>query len=182
MTLLVLGIALWVLGHFFKRLAPDLRASMGDKGKGVSALIILSGLVLIVIGFRGAEFIPVYNPPAWGVHLNNLLMIGAVGLMGLGSSKSPLRAKLRHPMLTGVIVWAAAHLLVNGDLHSIVLFGAMAVWAIAEMLVINAREPDYTPYEGGSTAGTIRFAIISAVVFAVIAAIHAWLGYWPFPG
>ena len=85
-------------------------------------------------------------------------------------------------MLTGMIVWAVAHLLVNGDWASVVLFGTLAIWAVAEMLVINAKEPVYHRFEGGSMGGTVRLCVITLVVFAVIAGIHAWIGYWPFPG
>ncbi len=181
MTLLIIGLALWYAAHFFKRVAPSLRGSMGDPGKGVVAVVVLAGLVLMVIGYRGSEFIPVYDPPFWGIHLNNALMFFVIFLFGLGSSKSPLRSKMRHPMLTGVLLWALVHLLVNGDLHSVVLFGGLAVWAVLEMVVINAKEPEYERYEGGSTAGTVRLVVISVVLYAIIAAIHAWLGYWPFP-
>lgn len=182
MTLLLLGIVLWWAGHFFKRALPDQRARLGDPGKGLVALVLVAGVVLMVLGYRGMDFIPVYQPPAWGLHLNNLLMILAVLLFGTGSSKSPLRGKLRHPMLLGMLTWAVAHLLANGDLAAVILFGSMAVWAVAEIMVINAKEPNYTPWEGGSTAGTIRLLVISLVVYAVIAGIHTWLGYWPFPG
>ena len=85
-------------------------------------------------------------------------------------------------MLAGAVVWAVAHLLVNGDSVSIVLFGGMGVWALAQMWLINRAEPDYTPWEGGTIAGDLRLAAISAVVFAVIAGIHTWLGYFPFGG
>lgn len=182
MTLLILGIALWWAGHFFKRIAPGARAGLGDAGKGAAAVAILGGLVLMVIGYRAADFVPVYDAPGWGLHLNNLLMLIAVVLFGLGSSKSPLRARMRHPMLTGAILWAVAHLMANGDLASVLLFGAIGVWAIVEIVVINRAEPDYAPYEGGTTAGTVRLLGISAVVFGVIAAVHTWLGYYPFPG
>ncbi|MGB0497645.1 MAG: NnrU family protein, partial [Rubricella sp.] len=167
---------------FFKRLAPDARASMGDKGKGLVAVGVLAGVVLMVIGYRGAEFINVWFPPVWTVHLNNLLMLFAVILFGMGSSKGRARAWLRHPMLTGTLVFAIAHLLVNGDLASIVLFGALGVWAVLEMLVINAREPAWVRPEPGPASGDVRLVIISLVVFAVITGLHSWLGPWPFPG
>ena len=146
------------------------------------AVLSLLALALMVIGFRGAdtEFIWGRSPATTGI--NNLLMLLAVALMGAGSSKSRLRSKLRHPMLTGAVVWAVAHLLVNGDSVSIVLFGGMGVWALAQMWLINRAEPDYTTWEGGTIAGDLRLAAISAVVFAVIAGIHTWLGYFPFGG
>ena len=180
MTLLILGIVLWWAGHFFKRVLPDLRARLGNAGKGVSALIILAGVILMVIGYRRADFTDVYDPPSWGIHANNLLMLLAVILFGTGSSKSSLRGAMRHPMLTGMLFWAFAHLLVRGDIASVALFGSMAIWAVAEMVVINAREPDYTPWDGGSVAGTVRLLLISFVVYLVIAGVHWWIGYWPF--
>lgn len=182
MTLLILGILLWVAGHFFKRALPDLRVGMGNAGKGVSAVVILGGLVLMIIGYRQAFTELSYMPPSWGIHLNNLLMLIAVILFGMGSSKGRMRSWLRHPMLTGVVVWAVAHLLVNGDWASVVLFGSMAVWALAEMVVINAKSPAWERPAPGPVSGDVRLIVISLVVFGVIAAIHAWLGYWPFPG
>ena len=153
---------------------------MGDASKGVIALVLLLSVVLMVIGYRSAD-----GPFFWGrspamTGINNLLMLLAVALFGLGSSKSRLRAKMRHPMLTGVVVWAVAHLLVNGDTPSFILFGGLAIWALAEMVVINRAVPDYSPYDGGSKAGDIRLAVISLVVFSVISGIHIWLGYNPF--
>jgi uncharacterized membrane protein len=182
MTLLIAGLALWYAGHFFKRLAPGVRDGMGNAGKGVAAVLILGGLVAMIMGYRGSDFIPVYDPPFWGVHLTNALMFFVIFLFGLGSSKSPLRSKMRHPMLTGTLLWALSHLLVNGDLHSVILFGGIAVWAVLEMIVINAKEPVYHRFEGGSKAGTVRLAVISVVLYGIIAAIHTWLGVWPFPG
>lgn len=178
--LLILGIALFWAAHLFKRLAPGPRAAMGAMGKGPVALVLLVAVVLIVIGYRGAEFVQVYDPPGWARPINNLLMILAVVLFGLGSSKSRARKYMRHPMLTGVLVWAVAHLIANGDRDSLILFGALGLWAVVEMAVINRAEPDYQPYQGGSAVGDIRLAVISLVVFAVIAGVHIWLGVNPF--
>jgi uncharacterized membrane protein len=182
MTLLIIGLALWYAGHLFKRVLPGVREGLGNAGKGVAAVTIIAGVVLMVMGYRGSEYIHVYATPAWGWHLNNLLMLVAVFLFGLGSSKSPLRAKMRHPMLTGTAVWAGAHLLVNGDLHSLILFGGIGLWAFVEMALINAKEPVYHRFEGGSAGGTMRLLVITLVVYAVIVGIHWGLGVRPFPG
>ena len=186
MTLLILGLILWTGAHFFKRLAPDARAAMqdkmGDGSKGVVALVVLISLVLIVIGYRNADatFLWGRSPATTGI--NNLMMLAAVALFGLGSSKSRLRARFRHPMLWGAVVWALSHLLVNGDVASIVLFGWIALWALAEMQLINRSDDTYVPYEGGSLMGDMRLGIIALVLYGLIAAIHTWLGYFPFGG
>jgi uncharacterized membrane protein len=145
------------------------------------ALAILVGLLLIIYGYRHADCVAVYDPPAWGIHLNNLLMLAAVALFGAGQSKGRARALLRHPMLTGVIVWAVAHLLVNGDSASLLLFGWLAVWALASMAAINRREPVWTRPAPGPVSGDVRLAVITLVLYAAIAGVHWWLGYYPFP-
>lgn len=182
MSLLVLGLILWIAAHFFKRVMPEARARMGDRGKGAMALVMLAGIVLMVIGYRGAGEIFVWSPPSWTTHANNLLMLIALFLLGLGNSKSRLRRALRHPMLAGVGVWAVAHLMVNGDLASIVLFGGLLLWGLGEMTVLNRAEPDWTRPAPGSLAGDIKLTVITLVLFAVIAGLHYWLGYPVFPG
>ncbi len=183
---LILGVALWWAAHLFKRVVPGQRAALqdrlGDGSKGIVALVLLVSVVLMVSGYRGADFIPVYDPPGWALHLNNLMMLIAVILFGMGSSKGRMRAWLRHPMLTGFAVWALAHLLVNGDLASVILFGGLLIWVPVEMVVINRSADTWVRPEPGAPAGDIRLIIISVVVFAVIGALHGWLGPWPFPG
>ncbi len=183
MTLLVIGLALWVGAHMLGRLAPGARAALGARrGKIVLAVVLALSVILVVIGYRGAPYIPVYTPPAWGVHVNNALMYVAVLLFGLGSSKSTLRGRLRHPQLSGFALWAALHLLVNGDLHSVVMFGTFLVWALAEMALLNATTPRPAPFTQGTRKGTVRLLVIALVLYAVITAVHAWLGVWPFAG
>ncbi len=186
MYLLILGLAFWILPHVFKRTAPSARAAlqdrMGDASKAVIAALLVVGIVLMVWGYRTADVVPVWTPPAWGVHLNNLAMLFAVALFGAGNSKSRLRRHLRHPMLLGTMLWAAAHLLVNGDLASVVLFGTLLVWAGAEIGLVNRAVHSYVPYEGGSLAGDIRLGVIALVLYGIITAVHAWLGVWPFAG
>jgi uncharacterized membrane protein len=181
MIVLCVGIGLWWAGHLFKRVLPGVRRRMGERGKGVAALLIVAGIVAMVLGYRAAPLETVFIPPAWGRHANNLLMLVAVILLGMGSSKGKLRAWLRHPMLTGVLVWSVAHLLVNGDLPSLVLFGSMGLWAVAEMVVINAKDGPWKRPEPGPIGGDVRLLVISLVAYGVIAAIHTWLGVYPFP-
>jgi uncharacterized membrane protein len=188
MALLVLGVALWWVTHLFPILAPAARgravSAMGlDPYKGLFALVSLGAVALMVVGFRQAEVVNLWFPPAWTVHLNNLLMLLAVALLVARDMPSGLRRRIRHPMLTSVKTWAVAHLLVNGDLAAIVLFGGLLGWAVVAVIGSNRRDGEWVRPAPGTTAGAVKHAIVTIVVFAVIVVIH-WklLGVRPFPG
>ncbi|MCV2865330.1 NnrU family protein [Defluviimonas sp. WL0075] len=181
MDILILGLVLWVFSHLFKRLMPGLRARMGAAGKLFVTVLSLAAIALMVIGYRGAEAEALYTPlPGMG-HLNNLLMLISLYLMGVGHSRGVLSARIRHPMLSGVVLWAVAHLLVNGDLASVMLFGSLGVWAIAAMLLINAQERWQRPAPGSPRGDAINLGV-TLVLYALIAGIHIWLGHNPFVG
>ncbi len=182
MTLMILGILLWVAGHFFKRVMPGLREGLGDAGRGIAAVVILGSVVLMVIGYRSAFTDQLWFPPPFMIHINNLLMILAVYLYAASGAKARVATKMRHPQLIGFKTWAVAHLLVNGDWASVILFGSLLAWAVAEVIVINRSQPEWTPPEWGGSSAEVKAVVGTVVVFAVIAAIHAWVGYWPFPG
>jgi uncharacterized membrane protein len=182
MALLVLGLVLWWAGHFFKRALPDVRAGMGDTGKGIAAVVIVAGVVLMVIGYRGHGAPILWFPPDFMVHINNLLMVLAVYLYAASGVKARLATRMRHPQLTAVKTWAVGHLLVNGDLASIVLFGGLLAWAVVEVIVINRASREWVRPEWGGTGAEVKAVVGTVVVFAVISAIHIWLGVWPFPG
>lgn len=178
MTLLILGVALWWAAHLFKRLAPGRRASMGDAGKGAVALALLVAVVLMVLGYRWSDFVPVYSPIPGIGHLSNLLMLISVFLFGVGGTKGTLYPIMRHPMLTGTLIWSVAHLLVNGDLSSIVLFGGIGLWAIVAMIAINRSGPWARPTDGRGIRGDLMNLAGTVVLYAVIVWIHGWLlGY-----
>ena len=182
MFLLILGVLLWSFAHLFKRLAPAARVRLGDAGKGAVALVLVLSVVLMVVGYRGAEFEPVYSPlPGMG-HLNNLLMLVSVFLFGVGGTKGTLYTKMRHPMLTGVIVWSVAHLLVNGDVALIVLFAGLAIWAVVEIVLINAAGPWARPSGGRGLKGDAMNLAGTLVLYGLIAGVHIWLGHNPFVG
>lgn len=182
MSLLILGVLLWSAAHLFKRIAPGPRARLGDPGKGVVALALLASVVMMVVGYRGAEFLPVYTPlPGMG-HLNNTLMLVSVFLFGVGGTKGTLYPRMRHPMLTGMILWSVAHLLVNGDVASLVLFGGLGLWAVVSMLMINAAGPWVRPTDGKGLKGDAMNLAGTLVLYGIIAGIHIWLGHNPFLG
>ena len=182
MTLLIIGLVLWAFSHSFKRILPGVRASLGEgPGKGVVAVIALAGIVLMVIGFRSAPDVPVYSELPGMRHLNNLLMLISLFFLGAGSVKGWVASKVRHNMLTGLLIWALAHLLVNGDLASIVLFGGMGLDAIASMILISRAVPWERPAPGPIT-NDLKAVVAAIVLYAVIVGIHIWLGHNPFIG
>ncbi len=182
MTLLILGLTLWFTAHVFKRLAPNARARMGNKAKGPIALTILVSVVLMILGYRMAEITPVYTPLPGIGHLNNLIMLLAIFSFGMSAGKGLLADKIRHPMLSGMVLFAIAHLLVNGDLASIILFGGLGLWAMLEMIAINRADANWDRPAPGSLKGDIKNLIITLVLFGVITGIHIWLGHNPFLG
>jgi uncharacterized membrane protein len=187
MPLLILGLLVWWVSHSFPLVAKGRRdalaARMGESAwKGGFSVVILVSVVLMVIGYRQAEFVNLWFPPVWTMHLNNLLMLIAVGLLGASHSKGNVKRFVRHPMLLAVIVWAVAHLLVNGDLASLVLFGGLGVWAVAAIFMTNARDGAWVKPPPAPAKKDILLVVITVVAFAIIAAIHTLLGHPVFPG
>ena len=179
MTLIVLGLALWWAAHLWKRVAPGHRARLGEPGKGIVTVVVLASVVLMVIGYRGVEHIDLWVPPAFLTHVNNLLMLFAVYLYAASGMKTRITKAIRHPQLTAVKTWAVAHLLVNGDLASVILFGGLLAWAVVEVILINKavpRGPLPEPVPVGKEIG----AVVGAVVVLVgIMLVHNWLGVQP---
>ena len=180
MGLLILGVALWWGAHLFKRVAPGARAGLGNAGKGLVAAGVLASVVMMYFGYGAAkETADVWwgrNPALVGI--NNLLMVFAVYLYAVSGTGAVLARRIRHPQLTAVKTWAVAHLLVNGDLPSLVLFGGLLAWAVVSVIVINRAQRDWVRpvakpgAEWKAVAGTV-------VVTVVVMLVHNWLGYQP---
>ena len=179
--ILILGIVLWWAAHLFKRVRPEQRAAMGDKGRGPVTLAIVAGVVLMVIGYKLTPFIYVWAPPAFTIHLNNVLVLVAIWMMSPAGTKGKILSKVRHPMLMGFRTWAMAHLLVNGDLASMVLFGGLLLWGMVEVVVINKAEPEWSPRTDGSIAKDGMFFVASIVLLVIIGYVHGLVGPVPFP-
>ncbi|MEL6550335.1 MAG: NnrU family protein [Pseudomonadota bacterium] len=183
MILLLAGLALWWGAHLFKRVAPGPRARLGEPGKALAAVLILGSVVLMVLGYRQAAFIPVWSPPHWATHLNNLLMFAAFYTYGAGAAKGGkawFGTKLRHPQQTGFGIWTVAHLLVNGHLAAIVLFGGLLAWAVAQARVINAQEGPWEAPPRGDLRTELRLVAVAVVLYGLVTSLHIWLGVWPF--
>lgn len=180
MILIAAGLLLWSAAHFWKRLAPDHRAGFGEKGKGMVALASVAAIVLMVIGYRGADGTFYWGRSTALVGINNLLMLFAFYLFASSGAKTRVTKLIRHPQLTAVVVWCVAHLLVNGDSPSFLLFGGLGVWAIVEMVLINRAEGPREAYHAVPIKKEVTAVIATLVVFSFVSAIHLWLGYNPF--
>lgn len=176
---LILGVALWWVAHLLGRIAPALRAKAG---RGAVAVAVLVSVALMVWGYRHADFAYLYTPLPGIGHLNNTLMLVSVFLFGVGGTKGTLYPRMRHPMLWGTVVWATAHLLVNGDLASLILFGGIGLWALVQMAVINAAGPWARPAAGRGLKGDAMNAVGTLALYAAIAGVHILAGHNPFLG
>jgi uncharacterized membrane protein len=185
MTLLILGLVLFLGAHAFS-MARGARASViariGEGPyKGLYSLVSLAGVVLISIGYgqyRAGGYIPVWDPPVWTRHLALLLVWVAFVCFVAAYLPGHIKRRLKHPMLAGVKIWALAHLLANGDLGSILLFGSILAWAV--MARISVKRRDVAAQHGGPAA---RPAGLHNDVLALVIGTAAYVAfvYWLHP-
>lgn len=177
MTYLILGVALWSVAHLFKRIAPAARASMGLAGKGLVAVLVIVSLGLMVMGYQSASGAYFWGRSAAMVGINNLLMLLAVYLMVISVVRVKLNTKIRNPQLTAVKTWAVAHLLVNGDVPSFVLFGGLIAWAVVSVILIGKQDGKAPVVVRSSASKEVIAIVATVVIYGAIAALHMHLGY-----
>lgn len=189
MALLIIGVLMWSVVHLYPSLFSERRdavkARLGKTYDGVFAACIVFSIMLIVIGWKAAVPEPVYQAPLWGRYLNMATMLLAILLLGAGSAKGKSRIKqyIRHPMLTGILVWSVGHLLANGDIRSLVLFGGMALWAIISQIAINRRDGHWEkPTEVASVSREGILVAITVVVYLVLFMTHRYFTGMPLVG
>ncbi|MDA9208223.1 NnrU family protein [Octadecabacter sp.] len=179
MTLILIGLALWAGAHFWRRVAPEHRAGFGDKGKGLVTLALFAAIILMVLGYRMADGVVYWGRSSALVGVNNLLMLFAFYLFAASGKGTRITRFIRHPQLTAILVWATAHLLVNGDVPSFVLFGGMAIWALAEIATINRAQGPRHAYHAPPIKSEIIAVVATVVVTIVVMMIHYFLGVTP---
>lgn len=181
MALLILGVLLWSAVHFIPSLARPMRESMigkmGENGyKGIFTLLMFAALALIIFGWRSIDQPAyLYHLPAWSRHLGMLLVLIAFFLFGSSGQPTRINRIIRHPQLTGLVAWSAAHLMMNGDSRSIVLFGGLGLWAILEMVFINRRDGEWAKPEPEGWGREAKVAVISLAIYVAIVFAHPWL-------
>jgi uncharacterized membrane protein len=179
MEILISGLLLWSLAHFIPSIAQPLKQgwinAIGDKGYRITfSLLIVLSLVLIVYGWRHTVPTYVYAPIVAKPVAVILLVVGFL-LFGAAKHPSRINSWVRHPQLSGLLVWSIAHLLVNGDSRSVALFGAMGVWAILEMIFISRREGEWVKKPVPSGKQELKGVAISLVIFVVAVLIHPYI-------
>lgn len=179
MTLLVLGLVLFLGVHSVSIVAPAWRdrmlASLGEgKWKGLYSLVSGVGLVLIVVGYGLARQAPVvvWTPPAGLRHLAFVLMLPVFPLLFAAYLPGRLQRAAKHPMLAAVKIWAFAHLLANGGLHDLLLFGSFLAWAVVDRISLKRRPHRVIP---GAPAGKLNDAIAVFGGLLLYAATLLWL-------
>ncbi|MEH6583594.1 MAG: NnrU family protein [Halioglobus sp.] len=184
MVLLILGLVLFAGVHLVPSLAPGLKASwhskFGEGGyKGSFSLLLLLSFGLIIAGWRSAQPELVYLPVPEIKHLALLLIVVGFFLFVISNRPSRVCQWIRHPQLTGLLLWALAHLLLNGDNRSVTLFGALGIWAIVEMVAINRREGAWVKAESPPLTTEVISAAITIVVVALVVSVHPYLSGMP---
>ena len=180
MIWLVSGILIWCLLHPIRSVAGSFRSSMiktlGTEGyRGLFSLLILGSVVLMVIGWRGTVPTFIYLPPAWGRSAAIVLMLIAFLLFAAAGMETNIKRYLRHPQLTGAVLWAVGHLLANGDSRSLILFGSIGVWALIEMPLISRREGEWVKPDPVPLSTDIKVLIAGVIAYVVLLLAHPYL-------
>ena len=146
MALLILGLIVFLGTHVFTMARGPRARLIAQIGEGpykaLYSLLALAGVVLIAVGYgryRANDWIDIWHPPVWTRHLALLLVWAAFVMVVAAYFPGRIKTALKHPMLAGVKLWAFAHLLANGDLGSILLFGSILAWAVVARISVKRR-------------------------------------------
>jgi uncharacterized membrane protein len=183
MTMLAIGLFLMLGTHAYSMNRNGRDALIQRFGAGgfkvIYSVLSLIGFVLIVWGYssyRAAGYIPLWNPPTWTRHLSVLILLPVLPLLFSAYAQGFVKKRLKHPMILAVKVWALAHLLANGDLGSILLFGSFLLWAVMAFSNMRRRPVDeaknFIPNPGQDAAAILGGLIVYGVL---IGGLHKYL-------
>lgn len=185
MSLLILGLVLFLGVHSVRIVADGWRTRMRERlgegrWKGLYSLLSFAGLIFIVWGYGLARQDPVllWSPPVAMRHAASLLTLAAfILLVAAYVPRNAFKARLHHPMVLSVKVWALAHLLSNGNLADVLLFGSFLLWAVLSFRAARQRDrAQGMVYAPGTAAGTGIAVVVGAAAWAGFAFwAHAWL-------
>jgi uncharacterized membrane protein len=176
LAILVAGLVVFIGAHVFVTMRDQRAALIGRIGegpyKGVLALASVIGLILIGYGFgeyRATDWIDVWYPPRWTFYITELLMWPASIFVVAAYIRGNIWRTLKHPMLVGVKTWAVAHLISNGDLGSILLFGSFLLWAGYDRMTLKHRADAGAPtIPAGGHRNDIIALVVGTVLYVVL--------------
>jgi uncharacterized membrane protein len=175
LLILIAGLVVFVAAHSFVTFLDARAAAIARLGlngyRALFALVSLAGLALIVWGYgqyRAHELIQVWSPPAFMRHITEGLMLFAVIFFTAAFIPSHIKAKAKHPMLAGVKAWALAHLLSNGDLGSILLFGAFLAWGVYARIAAKRRGDVGTTTAPAGWTNDVIVVVLGIVIYLAL--------------
>ena len=173
--ILILGLVVFLANHLFVTLRGARAAAIARLGlsayRALFSVVSLIGLALIVWGYadyRAHEWVDIWSPPGFMRHITVGLMLIAAILLTAAFIPSHVKAWAKHPMLAAVKIWAFAHLLSNGDLGSIVLFGAFLAWAVYARISAKRRTDAVLPAAPTGWANDIIVVVVGIVVYLAL--------------
>ena len=181
MTQLILGLILFLGAHSVRIWADGWRnqtiEAYGEKAfKGVYALVSILGFYLLVVGYGEARLqtVALWNPPIFTKHISMLLMLlSSILLMATYIPRNHFKMRLGHPMVLSVKVWALSHLLANGNLADLVLFGSFLIWAVLNFRSARARDREQV-----QNPDAIEDAPLKPNLFATLIALFGGMALW----
>ncbi len=183
MSMLLLGLAIFLGVHAISIVNDPWRNRMAGKigewqWKALYSLVAIAGFVLIVWGYALARQAPVvlYTPPAWLDFVAMILLVPVFPLLLATYLPGRIQTATRHPMLVATMLWAVAHLLANGMLADVLLFGAFLVWAVVDRISMNHRTQRPIPRTPPSRANDVIAVVGGLVLYAAFLLwLHGWL-------
>ena len=194
MMVLIVGLILFLGVHLLPT-SPELRDGLRERlgantYRAVFSLLSLAGFIIIVLGYHKLQLHPgknpvLWNPPVWTRHIAVGLMLPAMIFLVASLIPSRIRTAVRHPMLTAIKIWAFAHLIANGDLGALLLFGSFLAFAVYDRISVKKRAA-LGPLGTAEPASAVNDVLVIAIGVALYAALlfggHAWLiGVSPLP-
>lgn len=178
MILLLTGLIAFTLLHMIPFFGQNLKhgviAKVGNNAyRGIFSLCTLGSMVLIVLGWQAADPAHwLYSPPVWSLHITPVIVLLAILLFIASNAPTNIRRFLRHPQLYGVILWGAGHLLANGEVRSVLLFGGFVVFGLLSIWGSNKRDGNWVKREPVSRVMDIVTIAIGLAVFGGLTYFH----------
>jgi uncharacterized membrane protein len=183
MTILVIGLIVFFTIHSVSIINHNWRIQLVKNigvmpWQAIYSIVSIIGFVMIVYGFGLARTHPVvlYSPPNWLHHITMVLMIPVFPMLLATYLPGRIQTTLKHPMLAATKLWAFAHLLANGTLADVLLFGAFLVWAVVDRISLKHRTTDAVPVAMRSKLNDTLVIVIGLALYAVfVLGLHKWL-------